>query len=89
MLTCGWLTFKLIDQSVTIDHLTQQNKLLAQQRTVMINVIKKTAIGSSKELISDAIKGSSSTFIKERGHTVADQVSFFFENEILIDIKYE
>jgi len=55
----------------------------------MINVIKKTAIGSSKELISDAIKGSSSTFIKERGHTVADQVSFFFENEILIDIKYE
>lgn len=88
---CGWLMFQLIDQSVTLDHQTQQAKFVTLQRDLLVHALNSVGQGASEARVRDALKAPSvqSSFEKGEGHFVADQVSFYFENGQLVRVNTE
>jgi len=85
---CGWLVFQLIDQSVTLDHQTQQTNFVTLQKDVLVHALNSIGQGMSEATIREVLKDPSvqSSFEKGEGHFVADQVSFYFENGQLVRV---
>lgn len=84
-----WLTYKLIDQSVTVDHQTQYAKLLLQQRDVLVNVVNAISIGEQESIVRQVLLDQAtrmSVFEKEKGAIVAGQVTFVFRDGKLIRV---
>lgn len=84
----SWLIFKLIDQSVTLDHQKQYTDILIRQRNLLVQVINATSIGDSKSNVLKLLQkyAADSMFDKGDGEVVASQVSFFFHDDRLIRI---
>ncbi|MCI0655262.1 MAG: hypothetical protein L0Y38_00010 [Methylococcaceae bacterium] len=85
---CGWFAFQLIDQSVTLDHQSQQTKFVMLQRDVLALVLNSIGQGTNEARIREILKDPSvqSSFEKGKDHLVADQVSFNFERGQLIRV---
>lgn len=85
VLLCLWLSFQLIDQSVTLDHQLQQAKLINMQKNLLakvFNSVNKNIDESSIRKILNEFP-TDSVFEKGDGQIVADQVSFFFVDGML------
>lgn len=86
---CAWLAYKLVDQSVTLDHYTQHAELIQEQRDLLILVANTNASNISKVQIENLLKTTSeknSIFQKGEDHLVINQVSFFFQDGVLSNI---
>lgn len=86
----GWLAYKLIDKSVTLDHYTQHTMLIQKQRDLLLEVVNSTLSSKSEVHIRELLKSLSvqtSNFQKEEGHLVVNQISFFFRDGKLINIS--
>lgn len=69
----------MIDQSITLDHQSQQMKLIEQQNDFLVQVINSVANEITEETIRDFLMDSSAAFEKENGQIVINQVSFYFQ----------
>ena len=86
----GWLVYKLIDQSVTLDHHTQHTKLIQEQKDLLLKVANAISNNTSEAQIREILETLSkqtSSFEKGEGHLVVNQVSFFFQDGILTKIS--
>jgi hypothetical protein len=90
---CGWLIYKLIDQSVTIDHSYQQLKSAEKQRKVLFDLLEQTTLENiSESEIDELLKttwNQSTNFRKQKDQLIIDNVSFFFKDGNLIKIEIE
>jgi hypothetical protein len=86
---CGWLIYNLIDQSITLDHQTQQIKLVENKNKLLL-VITNSYLNNYSEIqirkFLETISEQTSSFEKEEGHLIVNEISFFFENGKLIQI---
>jgi len=78
----GWLFFKMIDLSVTVDHQEQHAKIILEQRNLLVHVLNTTSINESEGKVREILKqfAGDSIFQKGKGEIVAGQVSFFFKD---------
>ena len=83
-----WLFFKLVDQSITLDHQTQFANSLLEQRNMLVNVLNVTAVGKSENEVRKSLHlyAGNSTFDKGKGEVIAAQVSFFFQDGRLVRV---
>jgi hypothetical protein len=79
---CIWLSYQLVDQSVALDHQTQHAELINKQRNLVVNIFNSVGMSVDESSIREILKElpDDLVFEKEKGHVVADQVSFFFIN---------
>jgi len=87
---CGWLVYKLIDQSVTVDHFSQHLELVQAQRDLLLTVAQQSAVGAPETEIRRILETASSdnsVFEKGQGQLVAEQISFIFEDGKLLRIN--
>lgn len=82
VLIVGWLFFKMIDLSVTIDHQEQHAKVILKQRNLLVRVLNTTSINEPESKVREMLKqvAGDSIFQKGNGELVAEQVSFFFKD---------
>lgn len=83
-----WLFFKLVDQSITLDHQTQFANTLLEQRNMLVNVLSVTAVGKSENEVRKLLHlyAENSTFDKGKDEVIAAQVSFFFQDGRLVRV---
>jgi len=87
---CGWMLYKLVDQSVTLDHQVQHTKLIQKQRDFLLQLADTAFENISEEQwreILDAALQKDFNFQKEEGHLVVNQVSLFFQEGRLTKIS--
>ena len=86
-----WLAFKLIDQSVTIDHQMQNASMVVKQRDLLAHVLNATGAGTPEIKLRELLRqfASDSTFNKGNSEVVAAQVSFFLQNGSLVRVEAE
>lgn len=87
---CGWMLYKLIDQSVTLDHFAQQTNLVEKQRDLLVKIAELNSSSLSKadlQRFVDTHADEHSVFQKEDGTLVIDQVVFKFRGDILVGVS--
>jgi len=86
-----WLLYKLVDQSITLDHQTQYTTTLEGQRKVLVEVLNSTPIGSPEKKVRDLLQqlAPDSTFDKGSNKVICSQVSFIFDNKRLAGVSLD
>lgn len=87
-LIASWLFYKIIDQSVTLDHQIQHSQVIIKQRNILVHMLNETSIKEPESKIRELLQRYSgeSAFEKERTELVAEQVSFFFKDGHLVRV---
>lgn len=87
LLVC-WIFYKMIDQSVSLDHQTQHANTISKQRNLLVHVVNALASNEQENKVKEVIKEFSGdeVFQKGNGEVVADQVSFIFKDGRLLRV---
>lgn len=83
-----WLFFKLIDQSVTLDHQKQYANVILKQRNLLAHMLNSTIVKAPESEVRELIKQfpGDPSFQKGSDEIVAEQVSFFFKDGQLVRV---
>ncbi len=89
LLLCGWFFFQIINQSVSLDHQSQNVKTIEMQKHLSLKMLNSLAQGASKVKIKEIISKHSTSlpFEKNKEELIADQLTFTFKDGKLIRVN--
>ena len=83
---CLWLAYHLIDQAITIDHMSQQLRFTEGRQNLLLAVVNSLLPGTDeaemRQLLADV--SSYEPFDKGENAMVADQVMFVFQDGVFL-----
>lgn len=83
---CLWLIYHIIDQSITVDHMSQELRIVKGQQNLLLAVVNDLLPGTDEAEMRRLILEFSTyePFAKGENALVADQVMFVFQDSVFL-----